>query len=160
MLKRSTAVAGAAIMLVGTQAVARAAETKVNPGRVAWSAFECSTYAELSNDTREQSRLFQVGYTAGKKFVDGVQLKTIPNEVIQEAPVGLLLSLGGPSTDFMLGRIFSAATGDAFDAVVKEDDSGVQRAPAEWLTDDKSDGKAKVARAKAKYLRSNCVLIR
>jgi hypothetical protein len=35
------------------------------------SAFRCSTYAQLSQDQKEQQRLFQIGLKAGRDYVEG-----------------------------------------------------------------------------------------
>ena len=34
------------------------------------AAFECSTYAHLSQDQKEQQRLFQIGLKAGRDYVE------------------------------------------------------------------------------------------
>ncbi|MDN5865718.1 MAG: hypothetical protein L0I62_11000, partial [Gammaproteobacteria bacterium] len=53
------------------------AHPKANTARLMWSAFSCATFAEISGDKKEQERLFELGYKAGKTFVDGVRTKTI-----------------------------------------------------------------------------------
>lgn len=61
----------------------------------------------------------------------------------------------GPSTDFIVGRIYEAATNDASDKVVKEDESGFLITDPSKLTEDER----KVIRAKNQFQRSNCTLI-
>jgi hypothetical protein len=64
--------------------------------------------------------------------------------------------MGGPTTDFIIGRIFEGATADAYDKVVKEDSAGLPIIdPSKW-----ADDKLKVMRAKNKYQSSNCTLVR
>lgn len=126
-----------------------------NLGRKMWSAFQCATYAELSGDEDEQARLFDVGYAAGKRFLEGIESKSIPKAAIQDAPIGVLLLLSGPNIDFMLGRIFESATANAYDAIVKQDDNGVLLEHSKWVTNDA----LKTAKANKKYLQSNCILI-
>ena len=132
------------------------ADNKPNLARVMWSAFSCATYAEMSGNKREQERLFEVGYNAGRTFVDGVKNKMIPETEAKDAPIGVLMVMSGPTTDFIIGRIFEAATEDAYDKVVKEDSAGLPILdPSKW-----ADDKLKVIRAKNKYQSSNCTLIR
>jgi len=122
---------------------------------VMWSAFSCATYAELSGDESEQKRLFNLGYAAGAKFLDGINSQTIPEAERREAPIGVLLRLGGPSIDFMLGRIFEGANEDAFDRGVKEDSNGLPLLnPSDW-----ADGELRIAKARNKFRGSNCALI-
>lgn len=132
------------------------AENKPNLARVMWSAFSCAAYAEMSGNKQEQERLFKVGYDAGRAFVDGVKNKTISEAETKDAPIGVLMLMGGPTTDFIIGRIFEGATADAYDKVVKEDRAGFPIIdPSKW-----ADDKLKVIRAKNKYQSSNCTLIR
>ena len=42
------------------------------------SAFRCSTYAQLSQDQKEQQRLFQIGLKAGRDFVEGLKSRDDP----------------------------------------------------------------------------------
>ena len=50
------------IIAAGLPFAARAGGNETpNLGRVMWSAFQCSNYAELSSNPGEQARLFNVG---------------------------------------------------------------------------------------------------
>ena len=128
-----------------------------------WSAFVCAAYAEMSGNKREQERLFNVGYKAGTEFIEGIKRKEAadPNVRIEDteardAPVAVLMRMGGPTTDFVIGRIFEAATGDAYDKVVKEDSSGALiRDPSKWASKE-----VRTITAGTKYESSNCSLIR
>lgn len=132
------------------------AHEKSNLGRLTWSAFLCATYAELSGDGPEQKRLFDIGYEAGKEFLLGIRDGTISDADRQDAPIGVIFLLGGPSDDFIIGRIFENAMGEAFDDVVKEDNAGLPILdPGNW-----ADGELRVSRAQSKYQTSNCALIR
>ncbi|MDT8429372.1 MAG: hypothetical protein RQ757_11455 [Pseudomonadales bacterium] len=127
-----------------------------NRGRLMWSAFTCATFAELSGNEEEQTRLFAVGYAVGTEFVREVKEKTISESEFNAAPVGVLLTLGGPSVDFIVGRIFENAMNDAFDSVVKEDSNGLTIPdPTKWARDE-----LKAIRAENKYHNSNCELLR
>ena len=132
------------------------ADEKPNHARIMWSAFSCSTFAEMSGNTSERERLFKVGYKAGRAFVDGVKKKTLPETEAKDAPIGVLMRMSGPTTDFVIGRIFEAATDDAYDKVVKEDSSGMPILdPSKW-----ADDKLKVIKAQNEYQNANCTLIR
>lgn len=129
---------------------------KANIARVMWSAFSCATFAGLSGNNKEQERLFELGYKSGKTFVDGVKNKTITETEAKEAPVGVLWHMGGPTTDFIIGRIFEAASDDAYDEVVKTDGAGLRILdPSKW-----ADDELKVMKARNKYQASNCTLVR
>jgi hypothetical protein len=150
----------AVIGLVLTSQVLLAKESDIHPkantARIMWSAFSCATFAEMSGDKKEQGRLFELGYETGKIFVDGVRTKTISEAEIEEAPVGVLWHVAGPTTEFVIGRIFEAAINDAYEKVVKEDSAGLPITdPSKWANDE-----LKIIRAKNKYLSSNCALIR
>jgi len=121
-----------------------------------WSAIECGTFAELAEDQEEQKRLFLVGIEAGRSFVRDVQDETVPESEYREAPIGVLMRLGGPSIDFILGRIFESAVGEAHDSVIKDDSYGVEMGnPGEWRR-----GESKVQRARILYDQANCQLVR
>ena len=83
-------------------------------GSQAWSAFECSILALKSNNRKEQERLFKYGYKQGKIFITALKEGKILKEDLEaEVPIILILLLEGPSTDFMLGRIFENALDSA-----------------------------------------------
>ena len=158
MLKRGCPVVGI-VLMVGVVGVVQGADerrdTRPNQGLLMWSAFSCATYAEHAGNEREQKRLFDIGYRAGRTFIDGIKNQTIAEAERREAPIGVLLRLGGPSIDFMIGRIFESAGEYAYDKVVKTDNSGLAVLdPSEWAT-----GELKVIRAQSEYRESNCKLI-
>ena len=124
----------------------------LNLGRVTWSAFTCATYAELAKKTIEQARLFDLGITSGRKFIEGVANGTISQEERAKAPWGVTMNLGGPSTDFILGRIHSFALNEAYDKVVK---GANELDPTKWL-----DDAAAEIKALSLYTSANCELVR
>lgn len=148
----------AIVLVLATQtllAEGSGADNKPNPALVMWSAFTCATYAEISGNRQEQQRLFEVGYDAGRTFVDGFINKTITETVANDAPLGVLMLLSGPTTDFIIGRIFESATEDAYDEVVKEKSAELPIFdPSKW-----ADNDLKTINAKNKYQSSNCALI-
>ncbi len=75
--------------------------------RIMWSSFECSNYASGKGDKEEANRLFSVGYKEGKTFLDALQSKKIKKEDIStNVPIGLSFKLWGPSSDFVIGRLY------------------------------------------------------
>lgn len=155
MLKRVSAAVAVVLVLVAFLHATEAQAKRPNPGLVVWSAFSCATFAELSGDVPEQKRLFDLGVSTGRSFLARIEKGTVPAAERQETPIGVLLRLGGPSVDFILGRIFEGAVDDANDKVVKEDSSGLPILdPSKWAA-----GELKLMRAELKYRGSNCALI-
>jgi hypothetical protein len=121
-----------------------------------WSAFQCGTFAEMSGNEKEQARLFDVGLKAGRDFLDAVKTRQITPEVAKsEVPIGVSMLLGGPSTDFVIGRIFENALRDAYDDIVKMD-NGFLLDSSKWVMDDE----LRKAKAQTRYLKGNCVLVK
>jgi len=54
-------------------AVVQAAESESNRGLLAWSAFQCSTFAELLVNSEEQERLFVLGYETSQSHLNDIQ---------------------------------------------------------------------------------------
>ncbi len=97
-------------------------------GHTAWSAFECSVLAGVAADPKEQERLFKLGYSEGKAFIDALQRNAISkNDLDNKVPLPVLQSLAGPTPDFMLGKIFEASTGVVTPAYKAGAESGDQQ---------------------------------
>jgi hypothetical protein len=113
-------------------------QEEVRLSKLTLSAFEC---AVLAGDSKEAHRLLEVGFTAGRSFLSGISNLTkaerakmsgqidqlwhqvwdgTSQSVVAKPPTDALgQSLWGPTTDFILGRVFSqraawvnAASGD------------------------------------------------
>ena len=144
----------ATALLFGLTPLTAAAQSARN-GRVMWSAFQCATFAELSGDTKEQERLFTAGVKAGRQFVEALQKGQISREAMSsEVPIGVTMLLAGPSVDFIIGRIFESAMGDAYDDIVKRK-NGMLLPVDDWVRDDG----LKKSIAQQKYSQGNCQLI-
>lgn len=92
-------------------------------GKQAFSAFQCSSWASKNDDQKEAERLFTFGYEQGKKFIGALGAQKIKQEDISsEVPIGVTMLLYGPSPDFMLGNIYSAAQEEALKDVFKTGD--------------------------------------
>ena len=116
---------------------------KARLARTVWSAFQCSTFAEMSGDKKEQARLFLVGLEAGRDFLEALKSGQISDDAMsKEVPVGVTLALQGPSPDFILGRIFENAVG-ALEI-------------SQWAKDDG----LKKTKAQTEYGKHNCVFIK
>jgi hypothetical protein len=156
--------AGLALIVVGCMSIAaQASEQKTKLGFLMWSAFKCSTYAdmaggkELPEHQHEQARLFQIGYAAGTKFLTELRNRANhKNEGLDDAPWQVATLLEGPNNDFITGRIFQEAQSSAYDSVVTEDNDGVPLAPANYII----DSKTKAAIAWSKYAQTNCQLLK
>ena len=117
-------------------------------GRIAWSAFECSSLAAQMKDTKEQERLFMLGYDQGKRFIEAAQGGKIDRQDIRgEVPIGLTMLLQGPTPDFMLGRVYESTQ----DAALKD----VLRTNGNLNSDD-----VQALLARNKYTEQNCRLLR
>jgi len=160
-MKLVTTIATAASLLCCVQGTALSNSPKPRLGFLMWSAFQCATYAEMAGNKEipgnkaEQRRLFQVGYDAGTKFLTGIRNHTISNAEAADSPWQVEMLLGGPTNDFMIGRIFQSASDDAYDSVVKKDANGELLAPSAYL----SNPVVKATAAWTKYSRENCQLI-
>jgi hypothetical protein len=67
------------------------------------------------------------------------------------------LRLAGPTTDFIVGRIFEGAMSDAFDDIVKTDESGKMIADSSKWVMDKS---LRSMIAQTRYVSRNCELVK
>lgn len=87
---------------------------------LSWAAFECATFAEHSGERAQQERLFNLGLASGREFIVAMQRHEFTDEQVNNsAPVGFLLSLGGPSVDFMLGVVFAHASQHGFERITE-----------------------------------------
>jgi hypothetical protein len=126
-------------------------------GRLAYTAFLCAYYAEISENKIEQSRLFGVGLENARAFVTAYSgNKVTEQEASAEVPVDLMNMLGGPSADFVAGRLFESAKEYAEESVVKRDEGGARLPPDKWNT----DPTLKKEIASRKFADENCALIR
>jgi hypothetical protein len=127
--------------------VLNAADEKALLGRIMWSAFQCSAFAELAENKNEQERLYLVGLNAGRTFLEAMKAGQISEQAVKdEVPINVLQRLEGPSTEFVIDKIHAAATGYAYDEIVK-------RKTGKW-------GPTQKQEARSAYTNKNCVLIR
>lgn len=130
---------------------------KATSGRIMWSAFVCTMYAEMSKNHEQQQRLFDLGVDRGREFLRAVRAGEIADsEISNKVPLAVAMSLNGPTIDFIIGRIFEQATGYAFDSVVKMDSNGLTLEVSSWVTDEKTQKLI----AEDKYITQNCEFVR
>ena len=108
------------------------------------SAFRCSTYAQLSQDQKEQQRLFQIGLKAGRDYVEGLKSRNDPTSE-------LLTFMRGVPTDFVVGQMYESESTHAYDEIVKYQNG---LALQQWL-----DAGAAKTQAELRFRQSNCSLI-
>jgi hypothetical protein len=71
-------------------------------------------------------------------------------------PVGVLLRLGGPSKDFIIGRVYEGAAESGHDKIVSTDAAGLPiQDPSQWRR-----GEEAILRAQHLYRTENCELLR
>jgi hypothetical protein len=82
-------------------------------GQKLWDAFKCGAFAEYADKPEESGRLFNLGYNQGKTLLDAVRAGKVDQEAVSKLPKPVLFMLdGGPTVDFILGRIFESAMQD------------------------------------------------
>lgn len=92
--------------------------------------WNCSTWASMSNDTQAQSDHWQRGLEAGIGFVDGARAGRISGDDADRiVPVYVGLTLQGPSTEFVLGRLHQMITTEAHEKVSARDEHGNRLPP-------------------------------
>lgn len=129
-------------------ALAQPSQPDASHAQLAWSAFKCSTLAEMSDNRAEQERLFMLGYDRGRGVLLALQAGQIDEQAVRDqAPIGFTMSASGPSVDFMLGNIFASASGFAFDDVTRETNNSLDRELRQII-------------AGNMYRSSNCALLR
>ena len=142
-----------AALLLGQEASANAKDA-----RLMWAAFSCYQFVQIAEEGEAPNAddLFRKGYEAGQRFVKAIEAGTISQEEYNtEVPIGVMGLLSGPSVDFVLGRLFEAASNDASDWVTKKDMNGLPLAISDWVFEQE----VAAAIARGHYERRNCDLL-
>lgn len=144
------------MLFVSSTHTAQEASKQPNLGQLTWAAFSCATWAEWSGNSAEQKRLFSIGYASGARLVERVKDGTLTEAERKGLPIGIRGLFGGPSVDFVVGRMFEHVSEYAFDKVVKESNDGAPILdPSKW-----ADDELRNLRAADKFRSSNCALIK
>lgn len=119
-------------------------------------AFVCSIFAGVAGTADEEKRLFELGISDGRAFIEAYRNGKISESVLNnEVPMlGVLALMSGPSDDFMLGRIYESVANSVFKELYPTADTrafaraGDKPTPTDNVT------------AKLKYQDANCAFIR
>jgi hypothetical protein len=107
---RLSATAALFLAALPTVLLGETSEQYVGMAQKLWAAFECGALAEHAGKTEESRSLYKLGYDEGKTFFDALRSGKIDQQVIRKLPLPVLVMLdGGPTVDFILGRIFESA---------------------------------------------------
>jgi hypothetical protein len=113
MSARLSAIAGLFLAAVPTVLLGQTSEEYAAMGQKLWAAFECGALAEHAGRFEESTRLYKMGYDHGKTLLDAFRAGKVDKQARGKLPSAVLFMLdGGPTVDFILGRIFEAAMQD------------------------------------------------
>ncbi|MEO1140504.1 MAG: hypothetical protein AAFW87_13745 [Pseudomonadota bacterium] len=141
------------VAVIASLLLSSAAKADVRDGFVTWASFECSHYAELAGRETERNNHFERGYETGMRLLSELRTGAISkDQAFEEFPIGLSMRLSGPNHDFIIGRVYEAATTNADDRVIRRDNNGYPLPIDEWI----SNEELVMTRANGLYLSSNC----
>jgi len=110
----------------------------------------------MANDPTTSEHHFKQGLESGRVFVDTALAGEISasdwNSVV---PIGIALTMNGPSTDFILGRMYEYVSDDAYDKVVRRSPDGQLLKPEEYILDENEQA----VLARHWLRRANCSVI-
>jgi hypothetical protein len=99
--------------------------------------WRCATWAGMARDPAAGDEHFSEGLVSGRRFVEAAKSGEIgDSDWDSTVPVGVAMTMAGPSTDFVLGRLFAFVSDDAFDQVAKRDPTGMPLSPKDYVLDD------------------------
>lgn len=134
-----------------------ASAANVQNSIAAISAFECATWADMSGYDKEAERLFNYGVEVGRQFLQDAQdNKFTAKDYSSVVPMVWGMNRGGPTIDFVLGKIYTRMADEAYDKVVKVGANGLTSFnPNDWVKDEMLRKQLAIN----KYNSSNCKLI-
>ncbi len=100
-------------------------------------SFRCGVYASYAQKKEIAPILYERGIEAGREFIGAARRGKVSDKDFDSAVpmfIGWILQEGGPSDDFILGRIFEQSTSMASDSIIKEND-GVLLPVDKWVLD-------------------------
>jgi hypothetical protein len=137
-----------ALLLSAGSAAAQSSKEYAMMAKHAWAAFECSSFASVAGDKKEQERLFQYGYENGKEFLAALRENKIEQAHLLDTVQLRFLSVArGPTMDFILGRVYEWAQGSAVKRVSSSE--GGKERPEDVQT----------IIAKIQFQKANCILL-
>ena len=120
-------IAAALISLTTAEAsTAQSSDPNALLGQKTWAAFQCAALAANARNEKERERLFTAGYESGTAFLTALRSGNIkPEDILSRVPMGVMLKVAGPNIDFVLGRIWEAASENALREVFElKDEEG------------------------------------
>ena len=119
--------------------------------------WRCQTWSGMIGDEETALAHFNQGYASGIRFLTAVRAGQIDQaEFDRTVPVYILMSLQGPSDDFVLGRLYEMTTQQAYDKIVTKGEDGVPLKPSEYVM----DRGVQSVMAEALMRSSNCIALR
>ena len=113
MTARLSAITALFLAAFPTMLLGQTSEEYADTGQKLWDAFECGALAEYAGKPEESRRLYNLGYEQGKTLLDAFRARKLDQQAISKLPKSVLFMLdGGPTVDFILGRIFESAMRD------------------------------------------------
>ena len=80
-------------------------------GKLAFVAFSCATLARHMGDDTKAKTAFNVGVESAREFVEAIRSnRVLGSDLRSQVPLLVMRSLRGPSTDFIVGRIFQVSS--------------------------------------------------
>ena len=96
--------------------------------------WRCSVWASMTNDRAGSEDQFEKGLQSARMFIEAARAGKISESDWDETvPVGVALTMSGPSNDFIAGRMFGFISDDAYDQVAKRDANGQILPPEEYI---------------------------
>ena len=109
------------LALIPAAAFAQSSRDYATMSLMMWAAFQCGYYAASMDDTLEAERLYNLGVEEGRDFLVALEAGQLDQADMQHVvPVGVSLLLGGPSHDFIIGRIFESVMMDTAEQLYAE----------------------------------------
>lgn len=143
---RNLVVCSVIALMSGTSIFAASPSEYALMGSASWSAFECSVLAGYSNQ-KEQERLFMFGYSQGIAFINALRENKVKQEdLYNNVPMGLMMHIQGPTSEFALGRVYEKAAESGLKDIVKSGDKMNDKDMQKML-------------AEGRYTQRNCPLI-
>jgi hypothetical protein len=113
MTARLSAIAALFLAAFPTILLGQTSEEYAAMGQKLWAAFECGALAEYADKPEESRRLYNLGYDQGKTLLDAFRAGKVDQQARGKLPIPVSSMLdGGPTVDFVLGRIFESAMQD------------------------------------------------
>jgi hypothetical protein len=110
---RLSAIAALFLATFPTILMGQTSEEYAAMGQKIWVAFECGALAEYADKPEESRRLYNLGYDQGKTLLDAFRAGKVDQQARGKLPIPVSSMLdGGPTVDFVLGRIFESAMQD------------------------------------------------